>query len=177
MLDHVRDEELMDAAEGTAAPDVRRHVSACAACREKVAEAATGWDLARAADVPEPPPLFWDAFRRQVGWRVGSERRLRPTVWAPALAAAAAATIAIGVLASRPGTVAPVSTLPAWSASLTGADEAGLAQLDLLEAVEPDALAAAECRRLADCLSGLSEEETIALAEALSDELGPGDDL
>ncbi len=177
MLDHVRDDELMDAAEGIAAPDVRRHVLACAACREKVAEAAGGWDLARAADVPEPPPLFWDTFRRQVGRRVGSERRLRPTVWAPALAAAAAATIAIGMLAPRPGTVEPVSTLPAWSASLTGVDDTGLAQLNLLDAAEPDALAAAECRRLADCLSGLSEEETIALAEVLSDEFGPGNDL
>jgi hypothetical protein len=177
MLEHVRDDELMDAAEGTASAGVRRHVQACAPCRERVAEAATGWDLARAADVPEPPPLFWDAFRRQVGRRVGSERRLRPAVWGPALAAAAAAAIAIGMLAPRPGTVQPVSTLPAWSASLTGGDDTGLAQLAVLDAAEPDALATVGCRRLAECLSGLSDEETMALAEVLSDELEAGGDL
>ena len=33
MLDHVRDDELMDAAEGTAAPDVRPLVWGGAACR------------------------------------------------------------------------------------------------------------------------------------------------
>jgi hypothetical protein len=177
MLEHVRDDELMDAAEGTASGGVRRHIKACPACRERVAEAATGWDLARAADVPEPSPLFWEAFRRQVGRRVGSERRWRPVVWAPALAAAAAATIAIGVLAPRPGAVQPVSTLPAWSASLTAGDENGLAQLGNLDAAEPDALAAAGCRRLTECLSGLSEEETIALAEVLTDEFGTAEEL
>jgi hypothetical protein len=176
MLEHVRDDELMDAVEGTASAGVRRHVEGCATCRERVAEASAGWDLARAADVPEPSPLFWDAFRSQVGWRVGSERRWRRAVWAPALAAAAAAMIAVGVLAPRPGTVQPVSTLPAWSASL-GGDDSGLAQLTVLDVAEPDALAAAGCRRLADCLSGLSDEETTALAEVLSDEFAAGNDL
>ena len=49
--------------------------------------------------------------------------------------------------------------------------EAGLAQLSLLDA-DGDEWAAAGCSGLSDCLSGLSEEETMELAEALSQELG-----
>jgi hypothetical protein len=173
----VRDDELMDAAEGTASAGVRRHVQACAACRERVQDAASGLDLARAADVPEPSPLYWEAFRRQVGRKVGAERRWRPAAWAPALAAAAVAVMAIGLLTPDRQALQPTSTLPAWSASLPSAEEeGGLAQLSTL-ATEAEDLALAGCSGVADCLSGLSEEETMALADLLSQELGTGSDL
>jgi hypothetical protein len=172
MREHARDDELMDVVEGTASAEVRRHVLECASCHEKLAEASEGLDLARAADVPEPSPVFWESFRRQVGHRVGEGTRWRMVAWAPALAAAAALALGIGVLKPGPDAVQPVSTLPAWSASLTADDP--FAQL---ETTDSDALAAAACRRLADCLTGLSEEETSALAEVLSDELSAGGDL
>lgn len=178
MLEHVRDDELMDAAEQTASADVRRHVEACASCRERVEEVAAGLDLARAADVPEPSPLYWEAFRRQLGRKVGAERqRWRPAAWAPALAAAAVAVIAIGLFTPNRPPAAPASTLPAWSAALPSAeDDGGLAQLSTL-ATEAEDVALAGCSGVADCLSGLSEEETMALADALSQELGTGSDL
>lgn len=174
MLDHVRDDELMDAAEGTAAPVVREHVQACSACRDRVAEVSAGFDLARAADVPEPPPLYWDAFRRQVGRRVGAERLSRPAVWVPALAVAAVLALAIGWFGPGGAPEAPSATLPAWSASLP---TDVVAPLEALETVAPDDLAWAGCRGLADCLSGLSDEEATALADLLSRELAAPSDL
>lgn len=173
MLEHVHDDELMDAAEGIASADVRRHVQACAACRERVEATASGLALAQAADVPEPSPLYWEAFRRQVGRKVGAERRWRPA----ALAAAAVAVIAIGLLTPNRQPAQPTSTLPAWSASPPSAeDDSGLAQLSAL-ATDAEGMALAGCRGVADCLSGLSAEETMALADVLSQELETGSDL
>lgn len=173
MLEHVHDDELMDAAEGIASADVRRHVQACAACRERVEATASGLDLAQAADVPEPSPLYWEAFRRQVGRKVGAERRWRPAAWA----AAAVAVIAIGLLTPNRQPAQPTSTLPAWSASpLSAEDDSGLAQLSAL-ATEAEEIALAGCSGVADCLSGLSNEETMALADVLSQELETGSDL
>jgi hypothetical protein len=177
MSQHVRDDELMDVAEGTAPAAVRRHVEACGACRERVAEAAAGWDLAAGADVPEPAPVYWDAFRKQVGRRVGSERGSRPVAWLPALAAAAVIAIGVGWLKPALAPTRPVSTLPAWSAALPApGEEAGLAQLGL-DTATAEEWAMAGCSGLADCLSGLSDEETVALTELLSRELEQGSDL
>ena len=171
MSEHVRDDELMDAAEGLASPEVRRHLAACAACRARVEEAAVGFDLAREADVPEPSPLYWEAFRGKVRGRVAAERTWRRMAWMPALAAAAVTAIVIGWLAPRDRPVVPTPTLPAWSASLPADDElSGLATLD-----ETMGAAVIGCAELSDCLAGLSEEETIALAESLGEELGGGD--
>ena len=179
MGEHVRDDELMDTAEATASAAVRRHVQACASCRERVDKVAEGWELAGQAEVPEPSPLYWESFKHQLGRRVGAQRWWRSAAWAPVLAAAAVLVIAAGVFLPRTEPVRPVTTLPAWSAALPAAEEdAGLVQLGALVADEPDELAAlGGCSGLARCLSGLSEEETMALADALSQELGPESDL
>jgi len=177
MGQHVRDDELMDAAEGTASVAARRHVEACAPCRERVAEAAAGWEAARIADVPEPSPLYWEAFRRQLGHRVGAERRWRRAAWTPALAAAAALAVGIGFLTRAPEPARPADALPAWTASLpAGDDDSGLARLGALASVDADEVAAG-CSGITRCLAGLSDEETMALADALSQELGQGSDL
>lgn len=171
MSEHVRDDELMEAAEGLASGDVRRHVAECTACGARVEEAAAGFDLAREAEVPEPSPLYWEAFRRQVRGRVAAERSWRRAAWVPALAAATVTAVAIGWLAPVDRPAGPAATLPAWSAALPADDE-----LFALAALEEGAGAAViGCTGLSDCLSGLSEEETIALAEALDEELGGGD--
>jgi hypothetical protein len=168
MSAHVRHEDLMDVAEDVASPEARRHVEGCASCRARVETARAGWDLARDADVPEPPPLYWQAFRGKVRGRVAAERSWRRAVWMPALAAAALTAAAIGWLGPGRGPAAPAPTLPAWSASLPADDELiALATLD-----EGTGAAVTGCNRLSDCLSDLSEEETDALADALKEELG-----
>jgi predicted anti-sigma-YlaC factor YlaD len=177
MGEHVRDDELMDAAEGTASAVVRRHVEACVACRERVAEAAAGWEAARVADVPEPSPFYWEAFRRQLGRRVGAERRWRLAAWTPALAAAAVLAVGIGLFTRSPEPDRPADTLPAWTASWpAGEEDAGLARLGALALVDADEVAAG-CSGITRCLAGLSDEEAMALADALTQELGQGSDL
>jgi hypothetical protein len=175
MGEHVRDDELMDAAERTASVAVRRHVDACAACRERVAEAAAGWEAARLADVPEPSPLYWESFRRQLGRRVGAERRWPLAGWTPALAAAAVLAVGIGLLARAPGRDLSATPLPAWTASLPADEEAGLARLSA-DAVDADEMAVG-CNGITTCLAGLTDEEAMALADALSQELEQGSDL
>ena len=171
MSEHVRDDELMDAAEGLAAPEVRRHVEDCATCASRVAAATEAWELAAEADVPDPSPLYWEAFRGKVRRRVAAERKWIRAAWAPALAAAAVTAFAIAWLAPARGPATPTPTLPAWSASLPADDE-----LLALAALDDTAQAAAiGCTGLSDCLSGLNEEETIALADVLSEELGGGE--
>lgn len=174
---HARDDELLDAVEGVASEAVRRHVQGCAECFERVEEARHGWELAREAEVPEPSPLYWQAFRRQVGGRLGAERRLRRWLWAPALATAAALALAVGLLAPGAGPGGPTteSVLPAWSASLPAAeDDERLAVLAGLTPPADELPVTAGCLGLAQCLSDLTEEETVALADVLRQELAAG---
>jgi hypothetical protein len=138
-----------------------------------VGEARHGFELALRAEVPEPSPFYWEAFRRQVGRRVGRERHRTLRLWAPAFAAAAAVTVAIGLVSHRPTPAAvPASTLPAWSPALPAAGDDDLAVLGMT-APRPDELVpAAGCTGISRCLSDLNEDESRALAEALRRELG-----
>src|SRR6185503_18455911 len=100
---HLAEEALIDVLDGVAAPGARAHAASCALCRARVDEAAAGLELARDADVPEPSPLFWDSFRRQVDSRIQSEpvalwKRVAVSPW---LAAAAAVLVAVAVLVPR----------------------------------------------------------------------------
>jgi hypothetical protein len=175
MRGHVEDEMLLDVLEGTAGEEARQHAAACASCAGRVEDARLGLEWAREAEVPEPSPLYWDAFRRNVGQRLEAGRRWRPAVWVPAMAAAGLA-VAIAWLPSlgRGPQVTPAPLLPAWSALPPAEqDEA----LDVMAAAAPveDLGSVAECGSLSGCLSELSEEETVALANALRSELGESD--
>jgi predicted anti-sigma-YlaC factor YlaD len=172
MARHPADDQLLDVVEGTAAPDVRGHVEGCAACRARVEAAGAGYRLALEADVPEPSPPYWEAFRRQVGRRVDQPA---PAAWGwrPVLAATAALAALFLLL---PSVTAPppapevVETLPAWS-PLPEEEDAGL---EVLRALEPDVevlRVAAGCRGMAECVAELNEEESRALADELRADL------
>ena len=60
---HLTDDKLMEVMEDAADADARAHVESCAACASRVREARDGHALAREAGVPEPSPLYWEAFR------------------------------------------------------------------------------------------------------------------
>jgi hypothetical protein len=105
-----------------------------------VESARLGLELARSAEVPEPPPLYWEVFRRQVGRRIGEEAPARRAIgfWLfPALATATAVLIAFGLLrgpvgeSSREPAAAP---LPAWSALPPADQDEGLEVLQALAA-------------------------------------------
>jgi len=169
-MEHASDERLTQLLD-SGRPDAGDHVETCPACRSRLDAAREALAWASEAQVPEPSPLYWTAFRAQVSRRIDSERarRRRFGLWS-GLAAAAGLAGAVAFLARGPEpSPAALAVLPAWSALPSAEDDAGLA---VLEALAPVSLELAECRGLDDCLGDLSEAESLELAEALRQEMG-----
>ena len=179
---HFGDDVLIDLLDGAASAEAIAHAASCVHCRARLDEAASGLELARSADIPEPSPLFWQSFRSQVDRRIESGDRppvSRGFAVLPWLAAAAALVIAVAVLLPRAQAPAPApvpsAVLPAWSALPPADEDPGL---DLLAAVVPGASELGplvECQGLGDCMTeaaALSEEESATLTDALQRELG-----
>jgi hypothetical protein len=181
---HLQEEALIDVLEGVAAPSVRAHAAACAECGARLAGAASGLELARGAEVPEPSPLYWHSFRSQVGSRIEAEpvSRWKHVFASPWLAAAAAVVAASAVLIPRAihtpaasSAPAAATVLPAWSPLPPADEDPGL---ELLAAVVPGTTGLgplAECDGLGDCMAEaatLSEEDSARLTDALRRELG-----
>jgi len=179
MWTHVSDAALMDVLEGAAGDRVRDHVAACERCRTRVEEARTALDWTAQATVPEPVPSYWDVFRRRVARSLVEEpaARSRRPLWVAA-AVAGAAMIAVLMVGPTPAPVPPPATavvpLPAWSA-LPPADEDSA--LPILRTVAPTVAAvtpAVECSDVSECVVGLTDEESGALADALRQQLARG---
>jgi hypothetical protein len=171
MRTHVSDETLADLLDGAADPAAAAHLGACEPCRERLDEARIGMALARRADVPEPSPLYWEAFPRQVGRRLAEGRRTwRRAVW-PAVGALAAGLLFVA-LPDRPVREPPTGAarLPAWSPLPAADDDPGL---EVLQAVAAELELEVECEGLEECVSDLTDEEGGALAEMLRRE-APG---
>jgi hypothetical protein len=104
MAKHLSAENLMDLVEGVGDGGARAHLASCSPCRSLLDEAVVGLAWAREAEVPEPSPLYWEAFRRQVGRRIVREVR---TAWRwrliPLLAASAALVVIVPRLQAQIG--------------------------------------------------------------------------
>jgi hypothetical protein len=145
-----------------------------------VAEAAEALALAAEADVPEPPALYWEAFRRQVGRRLEEESRptFRAAYWLLPLAAAAGLVLAL--LAMRPPGAVPspspadVAVLPAWSALPPAEEDEGLEVLQAVATAEPDLVTGFERNGLQEMLLDLSDEESRAIVEGLKADVNGG---
>jgi hypothetical protein len=175
MSRHLSEERLLDAAESVVDAADRAHLEECAECRALRDEVRAGLLLAREADVPEPSPLYWEAFRQQVGRRI-SEERTPSRAWLLPLAAAAAAAAflvplagGVGQHGTRPGPV-----LPAWSALPPADEDDGLALLAGSGVAESDLAAVAESRDVEELLGDLSDEEQDAVAKLLHERTKPG---
>jgi hypothetical protein len=168
MARHLSDEALLLTLEGNTPASA--HLDACPDCAGRLAEATGGFDLARAAHMPEPSPLYWEAFRHQVGRRIemdgagpsGSWR----WAWMPLLAAAAVAVVvAIPFWKAPLATPAPV--LPAWSALPPADQDDGLAVLEGVDLAAADLPAVTDERGVAEALADLSDDEAHAVEAAL----------
>lgn len=83
-MTHLTPDEFVDAVEGTLLPERRAHVEQCPACREESARLALVLGEARAMDVPEPSPLFWDRLSSRVRTAIADEEGTRaawPLAW------------------------------------------------------------------------------------------------
>jgi hypothetical protein len=173
MRGHLSDEILIDALDG--APEPLRHARECDGCGRRLDALREALGQATLAEVPEPSPLYWQAFRAQVGRRIGarSQAGWRFAFW-PALAAAAAVLVAAsGIVIGLRGPIsAPaVVSAPAWSALPPESEDQSLPVLEGALASLGEDSTVADCRGLTHCLAALTDEEQQALADAVRREL------
>jgi hypothetical protein len=120
---HLKDDELVDLAEGARPESSAPHLASCEQCRRQVRDMRAMMSVAADADVPEPSPLFWDHLSARVHGTVATAASQRrpwrdaaawKRVLMPAWAAAVAALIIVVVLGSR--LTAPPASPPASTA-------------------------------------------------------------
>jgi hypothetical protein len=177
MTGHVSDEALAELLEEAGSAADREHAASCPACGTRLSEARAELELARSADVPEPSPLYWEAFRRNVGRRIAEEPgpRWRWGLWVPLATVAAAAAFAVAVVVRTPGPTAaeraaglgPSPVVPAWSALPPAEEDVSLDVMEGLAVADGGLTAWAEGRGLGAFVGGLTDEESAALAETL----------
>jgi hypothetical protein len=169
---HLTDETLAEALEGRMETGAQEHLRSCEVCGRRVREAQEALRLAARAEVPEPSPLYWEAFRRQVGRRIAegpSVSRRRWWVWG--LVAAAAVVVVVLSSPSRSRTPSVSPTLPAWVA-FPDEDEASLSVLQGMGPSDEDLRPALADQGVAHEIAGLSEDDSRSLAAALEGEWG-----
>jgi hypothetical protein len=173
---HLSDAMIVDAVEGGGAAAAQEHVVSCSQCARKVADARSTLEGVRGTVVPEPPEEYFAALRREIGRRIDSEAPGRMGwerwLWLPALAlgGAMALVLALGHV-ERAG--APAPTLPAWTAVPANEDLAMTALSGLGPSPEDVPYATGDAG-LADEVAALSEEESVALVQALRAEMRSG---
>lgn len=175
MRAHVSPEAMVDLAEGRGSAEERGHLQACGECHTQVEELRAGLLGLAAVEVPEPSPLYWQAFRRQVGGRLaedGQPARWRFSWWTGLAAAAAAAALAVVLLPPPGGGGLPsadgsVALLPAWTPLPASEQDEGLSVLAGL--AETGELTA--CGDLGGCLADLSDEDAAVVSAALQSEM------
>jgi hypothetical protein len=101
---HLSETEAIDAAEGTLTAERAAHAASCERCRLIVERLSATLHEARALDVPEPSPIFWNAFSARVLDAVdhasapaSTRTSWRFLAWRPALASAAVLVVLVVV--------------------------------------------------------------------------------
>jgi hypothetical protein len=166
-MTHLSDESVIELATGEGRASDLEHAAACEACARRVRESRDTLALLHRAEVPEPPPVYWETLRSGVRERIADDKRRRSawTLLLPLAAAAALALVLWGGGAKPPAAAVP--SLPAWSPLPVADEDDGWRVLEGLALTadadtdwyEPDGLAA--------YVAGLSDEESQALAETL----------
>jgi hypothetical protein len=99
-MSHLKSVEIIDAVEGTLAPEREAHARECAHCRDEVALAAAALADVRIDRSPtnEPSPLFWNHFSARVRAAIDADpatSRGTWRLWVPAGVLAALTVIVI----------------------------------------------------------------------------------
>lgn len=169
MARHLSEKAFVDALDGAVDAASRGHLRECAVCAARVREMEQTLRLASNADVPEPSPLYWDSLRAQIGRRLDEERPAPwwKRLWAPGLAAAAAAALVMVSLVPRAPAPSPAArSLPAWSA-LPEEDDEALTVLGGLGPSDEEVESLAGDRGVAERIADMTDDESRALVEAL----------
>jgi hypothetical protein len=170
MSKHPSEVDLVDLLEEGAEPGLIGHVSECLECRERLGELQQGLELARELPAPEPPPLFYQALRRNVRRETGRPAAPRGLAGFWAYGAAAAAALAmVALLLPGQGPNGTAGEAVAWSSLPPTSDDVGLQVLSALD-LDDELSAVVECG-WPSCLAELTPEERQAVAEDLREEL------
>jgi len=191
-LGHASRERLLALAEAGPGPIDDAHVAGCERCRREVAALRGTLQEMRAAEVPEPSPLFWERFPERV--RAALEETEAAGHWSPArgrltwrggrgwlLGGASAVAVVLAVAAGRwsatraPGPATPAPGAVAQAPTDAGVPAAWAALVGVAELVESDeafdGASAAGPGAAERAVAALSTEEQRALAALLAAEL------
>ena len=80
-MNHLTADELIDAVEGRLEAGRQAHLETCEQCRGQLADLSSVWREARAVDMPEPSPIFWQHFSQRVRTAIDADA-LPSTGWA-----------------------------------------------------------------------------------------------
>ena len=107
---HLKDDELVDLAEGARPESSAPHLASCEQCRRQVRDLRAMMSVAADVEAPEPSPLYWDHLSARVREAVATEAAARrpwldEAAWRrvlmPAWAAVVASIIIVVALSSR----------------------------------------------------------------------------
>jgi hypothetical protein len=156
---HLKDDELVDLADGTRPESSSPHLGSCELCRRQLGEMRAMMSAVAEVDVPEPSPLYWDHLSAHVRRAVATEPAGRPwfdvadwrRILMPASAAAVALIIVVAAISSRlsvqpPSTAAPLSAAIAdgtaidlWTDFAAADDESLTLMASLSEGIDLEA--------------------------------------
>lgn len=74
-MNHLSDNELVDALDGTLQAGPAVHARDCAVCQDRLADLAHALASAREAAIPDPSPLFWDHLSARVRAAIADQPR------------------------------------------------------------------------------------------------------
>jgi hypothetical protein len=142
-MKHLTPDEVVDAVEQTLAPARRDHAARCDDCSRQIADLSRLLAHARAVEVPEPSPLFWDRLSDRVRIAIGVEPAAAPRprwfawpVMAP-VAALALIVVALSVAVSRQ-TSAPLVPSTIVAGAGEASSDADSAELEAVWALAAD---------------------------------------
>jgi hypothetical protein len=189
-MNHLTPDELIDAVDGSLAPDRHAHLTDCRTCRAEDARVRAVLEGVKAVDVPEPSPLFWDHLAARV--RQAIDREAAPKhVWLPVwarwqvLAPIAALALLVMLLASSLGrtpagpAIADTSALAAPDDSSAMDEQEWAVVTEIVGSVSIDrahdagiAVNPGDADRLAQELSSDEQRELVRLIKAEMEKTG-----
>jgi hypothetical protein len=168
---HLGETEFVDHLDGVLAPERSAHLDTCASCGKHAASLANIVRDGAAIEVPEPSPLFWDAFSARVREAIDAEPDPRGGRWAMSpwhrlrwatLAIATTAIVGIAVWRLTPPSPALVDPAMPPTASI-GAAAAAVS------------LADAAAAPLDDTFGDIDTDEGWALVRSVAEDMSPDD--
>ena len=145
-MSHLSPEQIVDVADGCAAPAVTAHEAACTSCRAKVESLREAARLAAEDEPVEPSPLFWPHLAARIGEAVRREpapaASWRPWAWRLVTIGAAVVLVVFAGVGARFWIATPIA--PAAVPAATAMQGPGVSPTESDQADDPSWLLVSE---------------------------------